>query len=75
MTAFMVTFAIIVLLIVIGLFVNIYFFKSGAFQRRRARRRAAHAEQVEQAQRVSTAALHEQYYASLGMAPTNSEGE
>ncbi|HCI81343.1 MAG TPA: hypothetical protein DHW02_16820 [Ktedonobacter sp.] len=72
MTAFMVTFAIIVALIVIGLFVNIYFFKSGAFQRRRARRRAAREEQV---QRVSTAALEEQYYTSLGIGPTKSEGE
>ena len=72
MTAFMVTFAIIVLLIVVGLFVNIYFFKSGAFQRRRARLRAA---REEQAQRVSTAALQEQYYTSLGIGPTKSESD
>ena len=73
MTAFLVTALIIGGLIVLGLLVNVYLYTQGVFRRRRARRQQQQQQADVEAKRISTAALTEQYYSSMGIGPTQPE--
>jgi len=70
MITFLVTVAVIGGLIFVGLLVNVYLYSHGVFKRRR-RRRAVQAQ--EQEARVTTAALDEQFYTSIGIGPSKPE--